>query len=312
MSLESTGMDALNKALNVSQSLTSSSRLRHLAGMQPTIQIQADLAAAEAEPESARAAAHIRWLEGRLELARERDAIQATRPDGCWCLGAGTVSAARFCSCQEGINAKALADRQAISDRQERIERLKERAELPSRYTGARFSDAKIMVPDEVRRWVEFVECTEDDGARNSVLLTGDYGTGKTWLATAALNELIIEHDHACMFITTVNLLDRIRASFDKDKYNPTDDGDLMRRVEECYALVLDDIGAERVTGTEWVAERLFALVNARYNAMLPTIFTSNLSPRELAGHLGERVTWRIVEMCNVVKLDGPNLRDQR
>jgi DNA replication protein DnaC len=77
-----------------------------------------------------------------------------------------------------------------------------------------------------------------------------------------------------------------------------------VRTVPLC---VLDDIGAERVT--DWVRERLFVIVNARHDADLPTIFTSNLAPPALDDHLGERTMWRIIEMCEVVHLDGPNLR---
>jgi DNA replication protein DnaC len=274
--------------------------------MQATALIEAERVALEAQPETPTKARRLAWFDSRLAMARERDELQRSRPEGCWCLGAGS-DGERTCGCAEG---QAAADEQAKAReiaRHNRHEELQERAEIPTRYWPARFHDSKIAVPSEVRRWVEFVADMEDDGAKNSVLLTGAYGTGKTWLATAALQELIFEHDHPCMFITTAALLDRIRASFDADKYNPTDDGDLLERVQNVYALVLDDIGAERVT--EWVAERLFALVNARYNALLPTIFTSNLGPKELAGHLGERTAWRIVEMCRVVRLDGPNLR---
>ena len=42
--------------------------------------------------------------------------------------------------------------------------------------------------------------------------------------------------------------------------------------------LVLDDLGAERTS--EWVQETLGLVVNTRYNAKRPTIFTSNLSTR--------------------------------
>ena len=49
-----------------------------------------------------------------------------------------------------------------------------------------------------------------------------------------------------------------------------------------------------------------------RHDYELATVFTSNLSPEQLARHLGERTAWRIVEMSTIVALEGPNLRIPR
>ena len=51
---------------------------------------------------------------------------------------------------------------------------------------------------------------------------------------------------------------------------------------------MLDDLGA--VKTSEWIEEVNFRLVNHRYERMLPTLFTSNLLPKDLATLLGERV----------------------
>ena len=45
--------------------------------------------------------------------------------------------------------------------------------------------------------------------------------------------------------------------------------------------VVLDDLGREKIS--DWTGELVYTLVNARYEAMLPTIASSNLTPADLA-----------------------------
>ena len=45
---------------------------------------------------------------------------------------------------------------------------------------------------------------------------------------------------------------------------------DVIRPVMNAELLILDDLGAERLT--DWVEETMNVIVNARYNAKLPTI----------------------------------------
>ena len=53
----------------------------------------------------------------------------------------------------------------------------------------------------------------------------------------------------------------------------------------------------------EWVRERIFVIVNHRYREALPTVFTSNIGPKDLAEQLGERTASRIIA---IVRLDRP------
>lgn len=71
--------------------------------------------------------------------------------------------------------------------------------------------------------------------------------------------------------------------------------------------LVLDDLGRERVS--DWTGEVIYALVNARYEEMLPTIVTSNLTPKELAASVYWPCVSRLAEDGELVKLDGVDRR---
>ena len=159
---------------------------------------------------------------------------------------------------------------------------------------------------DRIKEWSE-TDIYDHEGPE-SLFLYGPFGTGKTGLAVGALRTHL-DRANSGLFITVPSLLDRIRRTYGASREESDDDRDLFERVQDVDVLVLDDIGAEKPS--EWVAEKLFTLINKRHDEMQTTIFTSNLTPKELAKHLGERIAWRIVEMCEVVQLSGPNLRDK-
>lgn len=83
-----------------------------------------------------------------------------------------------------------------------------------------------------------------------------------------------------------------------------------METYRKCGLLILDDLGAEKPT--EWVRERIFSIIDYRYGNMLPTWGTSNLTPDKLADQIGERAFWRLIEECDVIEVNGVNLRERR
>ena len=78
--------------------------------------------------------------------------------------------------------------------------------------------------------------------------------------------------------------------------------------------LILDDLGAEHISGSGWLEDRLYQIIGQRHRDERPIVFTSNLSIKEVGGRIGERIAWRIVEMCgdNIVHVQGANQRDRR
>jgi DNA replication protein DnaC len=107
--------------------------------------------------------------------------------------------------------------------------------------------------------------------------------------------------------VVVPNLLDELRRAVKSEE-----PGDLanVRRVTEKHLVVLDDLGAERVT--DWVQEQLYKLINERYERMLPTVVTSNCSLQELEYRLGGPVVDRLAEMCDVVPVTGRSWRRRR
>lgn len=143
------------------------------------------------------------------------------------------------------------------------------------------------------------------------VFLWGPVGSGKTSLASC-LYRAWQDGGAAGMWFTVPGLLDAIRAGFDRET-RTYQASDLVAAVCSVPLLLLDDLGAERVT--DWVAGQLYSVVNSREER--PTIFTSNLDLAGLCDRLGgldgERIVSRIQGMCapHIYHVDGPDLRQR-
>lgn len=117
------------------------------------------------------------------------------------------------------------------------------------------------------------------------IALSGASGCGKTHIAAAIVNAMIAEGSPA-LFVVVPDLLDHLRAA-----YQPGADigyDDLFERVRNAPVLVLDDLGTE--APTPWAQEKLFQLVNHRFNMRLPTVVTTNLAPEQFDDRLRTRL----------------------
>ena len=199
--------------------------------------------------------------------------------------------------CDRGL---AVIAEQEERERQAAIREVIENAGLPRRFHDLTFATYPGTQGVEVEQFV-----TSWDGQRN-LLLLGKYGVGKTGLIAAALNVVapryVGQYRYPFMFTSTVNLTDRLRAGYADGTFAET-----MHNAQTVKLLILDDLGAEKPT--EWVQERLFAIIDHRYGNQLPIWATSNLSPDGLVAQIGERVFWRLAEECEVIQVNGKNLR---
>ena len=194
--------------------------------------------------------------------------------------------------------------------RDARVGSLVEKSGLSKRLKSYTFSNFKPYVSPEAARAVERVEeylgsWEENKEEGKGLYLCGGVGTGKTHLAVAVLNEVVRKKRVPSLFVTVPELLDNLREAYNKPG---RDLDEWMYAVQNADFLVLDDLGSERVT--EWVRERIFVIVNHRYREQLPTVFTSNVGPKDLAEQLGERTASRIIAMCEWIALEGDDYRE--
>jgi DNA replication protein DnaC len=144
----------------------------------------------------------------------------------------------------------------------------------------------------------EFAAQVRADPAAVGLMLAGAVGTGKTFLAACIANELIA-YNCRVLFLIVPDLLDQLRASFEENsKVREQDILDLARSMP---VLILDDLGAHNYT--EWVGNRLYAILNYRLNEQLPTVVTTNLTLAEIEEYLGDRAVSRLSQLCRPFRL---------
>ena len=106
------------------------------------------------------------------------------------------------------------------------------------------------------------------------------------------------------LYIFTPTFLEDLRDNYGNKDY---DFEQVLAMVKSCKLLIVDDIGAERVT--EWVRERMVSIINTRVSNNLATIYTSNLSPEELKEELGDRISSRVLGSSTVIEITGGDRR---
>jgi DNA replication protein DnaC len=134
------------------------------------------------------------------------------------------------------------------------------------------------------------------------LLLRGVAGCGKTHLAASIANEAI-QHGAQVLFEVVPDLLDHLRATYAPMSAVQYDE--LFEGIRTAQLLVLDDLGTE--SATPWAQEKLYQLINYRYNYEYPTVITTN---RRLDS-LDERIRSRISDqaLCKVVEIGAGDYR---
>ena len=173
------------------------------------------------------------------------------------------------------------------------------------RMTFDAFLPDGISLPDSVSRALRRAYDICLDYARRPrgwLVLLGGYGAGKTHLAAAVAN-YNLALGHPAMFVVVPDLLDHLRAAF-----GPTSESGVDERLEtirQTPLLILDDLGAHH--STPWAQEKLFQILNHRYNGRLPTVITTNQRLEELDPRIASRLA--DLDLSQIYEIPAPDFR---
>lgn len=246
------------------------------------------------------------------------------------------------CGCAKAIEKAKREEeaRQAEKRRKQEEERNRQIQERVNRIVGASGIGARFRL-----RTFETFELTEEnkkaaflcqkyadsfkeklptDGknpGRNGLFITGPKGTGKTHLVAAIANKLM----NKCVPVicmTMIDLLERIKSTYTDARQrfgSYYDASDVLDAYTAASLLIIDDLGKEQAT--EWAIAKIYAIINARYEALMPTIITTNYSEAELIKRLTPKETGdpttadatidRLREMCGVIVTTGESWRSK-
>lgn len=146
---------------------------------------------------------------------------------------------------------------------------------------------------------------------KDSLVLWGSTGTGKTFYATAIGNELI-KTGVAVGRTTASQIVEAMQGMYDSDKTA------YISSLNQFQLLILDDIGAER--DTAFAREVMFSLIDTRLKRKLPIIATTNLSidqmkdPRDRTGNTDmgyKRIFDRLLGASAPIQLSGVSRREK-
>lgn len=102
--------------------------------------------------------------------------------------------------------------------------------------------------------------------------------------------------EYPWQFIKLLDFFSMIKNTF--GRLNGYSEQQILEKYIHCELLVLDDLGVEMTT--PWNYQILYQLIDSRYDAMLPTIYTSNFSIPELTKKIGDnRIISRIIGDCS-------------
>lgn len=203
----------------------------------------------------------------------------------------------RPCRCaREKKEAEEAEEKQR--QRMQRIEYYRKKGLADEQYRACTFAvddqeDAKAS--QFCRAYVDNWEWAKENNL--GMLLWGDVGGGKTFLAACIANALIDKEVQVKM-TSIPRLVSEMTKDFGAEREN------VLKMIATTPLLILDDVGTER--NTEYSNEQVYEIINERYKAKKPLIVTTNLpmeTLRTVEDMTKKRIYERIVEMCPPCKV---------
>lgn len=187
--------------------------------------------------------------------------------------------------------------------------------ETPSALKEAKLSEIYTNEKSREKILIYIKDFLKNYPNKKGVYLYGSFGSGKSYIINAILNELS-KKNITCVSVYFPTLLKKLKDSFNGKTglYEQT-----FNELENADVLLIDDIGAEN--NTAWSRDEVLStLLQSRMDEKKITFFTSNFTLEELEHHLSEtkdstelikarRIIERIKQLSTPIELIGENKR---
>ena len=146
------------------------------------------------------------------------------------------------------------------------------------------------------------------------LVLAGSLGWGKTHIGMAILVARTEHHPDwgpLGVYASTPTLLEELRRGYEDGTYHSA-----LEAYMEMPLLMIDDLGTEyrkaRDDGSSWSEDKVYQIINHRYDNHLQTVITTNVRPSKIDPRIAERVMDQGTGLCKVFDKKLPSFRTGR
>jgi len=141
----------------------------------------------------------------------------------------------------------------------------------------------------------------------DNLLLMGNTGVGKTFLANCIAKELL-DRGNTVIYLTAFRLFDILeKHKFGRNEDNAQLASSQFEYILDCDLLIIDDLGTE--LNNAFISSQLYLIINERLLRQKSTLISTNLSLENLNTNYSERVYSRIIDNYIICRIFGEDIR---
>ncbi len=195
--------------------------------------------------------------------------------------------------------------------KQNRVNSILKRAAIPPAFENVSFENYVITEGENQQRVFNNCKYFAENFARAIEMnkhgfLVGKQGNGKTHLAVSIIKK-VLSDGYSAVFTKMSEICNAIRASY---KNNDTSELEIIDNFTDIDLLIIDEC-ASKDTFKPFEVEKLFEIVNNRYECKRPTLVLSN-ELNELELKIGTRTMSRLQEGGFVQTFDWQDYRQKK
>lgn len=164
------------------------------------------------------------------------------------------------------------------------------------KYNFENFSDT-YEEKNVINQLIKFTDLCIESEIKNGLIIYGNIGYEKTYLAACIANKMI-EQNKIVLMEKSSSIIDKIKESFNKNELSENEITELYSNVD---MLIIDDFGSENLS--KWALEKLYKIISNRYDNELSIVITTRYNKEQLIEQLSTEnfteIAEEIVEVLN-------------